>query len=82
MPTATITSKGQLTMPKKIRDHLKLKPGNRVDFVIERDGTVVVVPMTVHIKDLYGFLAPAPRRLSIDDMNDAIATRAVERSRR
>ena len=40
-----ITVKGQVTIPKAIRDRLGLKPGGRVDFVIEPDGRVVLRPV-------------------------------------
>ena len=43
---ATITSKGQVTLPKPIRDRLHLKPGDRIDFMLEDDGCLRVV--TVH----------------------------------
>ena len=38
----TITSKGQVTIPKHIRDALQLEPGNAVDFSVNRDGEVVL----------------------------------------
>ncbi|MGH8292327.1 MAG: AbrB/MazE/SpoVT family DNA-binding domain-containing protein [Gammaproteobacteria bacterium] len=38
----TLTSKGQVTIPKKVRDALKLTPGSRVDFAVNRDGEVVL----------------------------------------
>jgi antitoxin PrlF len=44
MPTSSITSKGQTTIPKEIRDHLHLKPGDRIEFVTDEDGRVVVLP--------------------------------------
>jgi len=39
-----LTSKGQVTLPKRIREHLGLKPGDRVEFAIRSDGAVVVEP--------------------------------------
>ena len=62
MPISTITSKGQTTIPGEIRRHLKLKPGDRVEFVVEPDGKVVLVPATIDVSELKGLLAPAPRR--------------------
>jgi AbrB family looped-hinge helix DNA binding protein len=38
----TITVKGQVTIPKRVRDSLGLKPGDRVDFVLDERGEVVV----------------------------------------
>lgn len=52
MPSATITSKGQLTLPKAIRDRLRLGAGDRVDFVVKDDGTVVMQPATVDVREL------------------------------
>ena len=43
MPTA-LTSKGQVTIPKHIRDALKLEPGSLVDFALNRDGEIVLNP--------------------------------------
>ncbi len=79
MPVSTITSKGQTTIPGEIRRHLKLKPGDRVEFVVERDGKVVLVPATVDVAELKGLLAPAPRRVSLEQMNAAIRRRAAHR---
>ena len=42
--TTTITSKGQVTIPKRIRDALRLEPGSAVDFTVNRDGEVVLQP--------------------------------------
>ena len=43
MPSATITSKGQLPLPKAIRDLLRVGAGDRVEFVVKDDGTVILV---------------------------------------
>lgn len=42
--TSTMTSKGQVTVPKRLRDHLGLEPGADVEFVLRPDGEVVVRP--------------------------------------
>jgi AbrB family looped-hinge helix DNA binding protein len=44
MPSTTVTSKGQVTIPKRIREFLRVKPGDRIDFDIEASGKVVVRP--------------------------------------
>ena len=41
---SAITAKGQTTIPKAVRDHLGLKPGDRVKFFIHPDGSVVLLP--------------------------------------
>jgi AbrB family looped-hinge helix DNA binding protein len=82
MPSSTITSKGQTTIPGAIRRHLKLKAGDRLDFIVERDGRVVLIPATVHVSELRGLLSPAPRRLTVKQMDEAIREGAVERVRR
>jgi antitoxin PrlF len=75
MAIATITSKGQTTIPSDIRRHLKLKPGDRVQFLVEPDGKVVLVPATVDARELEGLLVPAPRRVSLEEMEAAIRKR-------
>lgn len=82
MSTATLTSKGQTTIPKEIRDRLRLKPGDRLEFVVQPDGRVLMVPATIDAKSLKGLLAPARRRVSIADMDDAIRAGAAARVRR
>jgi len=45
MPSAALTTKGQLTIPKAIREMLRLKPGDGIEFVVRADGGVYVVPV-------------------------------------
>ncbi|MCP9291064.1 AbrB/MazE/SpoVT family DNA-binding domain-containing protein [Gracilimonas sediminicola] len=56
MPTATITSKGQVTIPKKIRDELGLKPGDKVNFEVDKQGNLNVSKKKYSIDDTYGML--------------------------
>jgi len=79
MTISTITSKGQTTIPGEIRRHLKLKAGDRIQFIVEDDGKVVLVPATVDVSELKGLLAPAPRRVSLEAMDAAIRKRAARR---
>lgn len=69
---STVTSKGQTTIPREIRTHLKLKAGDRVEFVVEAGGKVVLVPATVDVAKLKGILAPAPCRVTLEDMKAAV----------
>jgi AbrB family looped-hinge helix DNA binding protein len=43
--STTVTSKGQVTIPKRIRDVLGVKPGSAVDFILDKDGRVIVSPV-------------------------------------
>ncbi len=73
MPTATITVKGQTTIPKKIRNHLKLQHGDEIDFVIEDNGRVFIEPATVDISELEGILhRPGMKPVSIKKMKESI----------
>jgi AbrB family looped-hinge helix DNA binding protein len=80
MSTATLTSKGQTTIPKDIRDRLHLKPGDRLEFVLQPDGRVLMIPATVDVRDLKGILPKPKRKLSLDDIDRVIRDTAVERS--
>ncbi len=76
MPVATVTTKGQITIPKDVRDHLGVETGDRLDFIVQDDGTVVVKPATRHVRELGGLLRrPRHRPVSISDMDDGIAKR-------
>jgi len=79
MPVSTITRKGQTTIPGEIRRHLKLKAGDRVEFVIEAEGRVVLMPANVDVSELKGILAPAPSRVSLDEMEAAVRKRAAQK---
>lgn len=70
---ATLTSKGRVTIPKAVRDALLLGTGDRLDFILEADGTVRMLPITGSVKRLKGILPKPPRARTIEEMNDAIA---------
>ena len=69
MSLATITSKGQTTIPKEIRDALCLQSQDQIQFTLISDGTVIMRAKKRSIIDMYGLLHDAERKpLSIDDM--------------
>ena len=70
---ATITSKGQVTLPKRVRDKLRLKPGDKIDFVLESDGTLRVTPVTTSVTQLKGMLPKPDLPISVEEMNEAVA---------
>lgn len=73
---ATITSKGQVTIPKDVRDALQLRAGDRLDFVLQADGTVRVLPVRGSVKTLRGILPKPPKPVSVEEMENAIRQRA------
>lgn len=78
-----VTSKGQTTVPKKVRDYLGLDAGTQVEWVIEEGGRVIVKPRKLRAVDLAGFLGPSPiGPVSIEEMNEAIGQAIVERFER
>jgi AbrB family looped-hinge helix DNA binding protein len=82
MPTATVTSKGQITIPKEVRDALAVKTGDVIDFERETDGTFRVRARKIHVEDLAGFLHRKGRpRVSLREMDAAIA-KGVARGRK
>ncbi len=79
MSTSTLTSKGQTTIPKDIRKRLNLHPGDRLEFVIDEDGRVLVLPASIDASELAGMLKFAARPVSVEDMNRAIRKRGGRR---
>jgi antitoxin PrlF len=77
MPVATLTSKGQLVIPKAIREYLRLQPGDRLDFIIQDNGEVVIRPAVTNVHDLKGILKkPGCKPVSVEAMKTAIRHRA------
>ncbi len=74
MPSATLTSKGQLTVPKEVRERLGLHPGDRVEFRIEKDGTARMVPATRKVADVARMLSAYAREkpVSVEEMHENI----------
>ena len=77
---ATITSKGQVTLPKAIRDRLHLKPGDKIDFMLEDDGCLRVAPVTAPVTPTQGMLAKPDAPVTLEAMDEAIARAAARRS--
>ncbi len=74
---SAITVKGQATIPKAIRDHLRLRPGDRVKFFVHPDGTVVLLPKQP-ASALRGFLKRKRTAVTVAEMNRAIAEAAAD----
>jgi AbrB family looped-hinge helix DNA binding protein len=76
MPTAIITSKGQVTIPKEVRDALGVETGDRLEFVAEEKGVYKVVAATRDVRHLKGLIPKPARPVSVEEMNLAIRRRA------
>jgi AbrB family looped-hinge helix DNA binding protein len=76
---SAITSKGQATIPKAIREHLHLKPGDRVKFFVHPNGTVFLLPK-IPVSALRG-IVKSSRRATPEEMDEAIAAGITERYR-
>ena len=79
MPTATVTSKGQITIPKEVREELGLRVGDRVAFRVLEDGRAIVEPETIDLRELKGALKPKRTGVTLTDMEAAIRTHASKR---
>jgi antitoxin PrlF len=81
MPASTLTSKGQLVVPKAVRDRLKLKPGDRLDFIVQEDGDVLLRPLAEDVRSLKGLLQRRGRRpVTVEEMNRTIRQRRDKHS--
>ena len=82
MAAGTVTSKGQTTIPKKIRDHLKLHPGDQIEYVIGEGGAVTIFAKTLDVADLKGILkSKAKTPVSLEEMDEAIKKGAARGTR-
>lgn len=75
MSTATITSKGQVTIPKRVRDRLGVNPGDRVEFVEMENGVFQLVTAIREIQSLKGIVPKPKKAVTIAEMKESIETR-------
>ena len=79
MAIAKITTKGQVTIPKEIRDYLALQVGSRVEFVIDETGNVKLMPLNVPVEALSGILhQPGMKAATQEEMESVIAEGASD----
>lgn len=76
MPSSTLTTKGQTTLPKEVRDQLHLQPGDRIEYTVE-GGRVYLSPATMTLDELCAILPPPLKAASIEDMRAAIRRRGA-----
>ena len=78
---STLTSKGQITLPKALRDELHLKSGDRIAFERKEDGSYVLRPRTTDVTILKGILEYTGPAKTIEDMQRGIEECAGRRNR-
>lgn len=70
MPTAIVTSKGQVTIPKAVREILRVSAGDEVDFVVTGRGDISVHSVSLDVRELRGLLKRSGRpAVSVEEMN-------------
>ena len=80
MATSRVTTKGQVTIPKQVRDALRVRPGDEVDFVLGDDGEVRLRAARFDARDLKGLLRrPNRKPVSLEAMEEAILRRGTRR---
>jgi antitoxin PrlF len=76
MTIATVTSKGQVTIPKSIRDTLHLQTGDKLEFIVTQEGDTLLRPVTKKVDDIFGRLhKPERSPVSVEEMDSAIRRR-------
>jgi len=78
---AILSSKNQATIPKAVREYLRLKPGDRFRFFLQPDGAVAILPR-IPASQLKGSVRKLERPVSIEEMDAAIEAGATKRFRR
>jgi antitoxin PrlF len=82
MSVATLTSKGQITLPQSVRSSLGLQAGDKLDFVADEAGGFRVVALRKDVHALRGrFAGRVARPVSVQEMNEAVQSEAAERAR-
>ncbi len=69
---STITTKGQITIPKSIRKRLNLQTGDKVEFIVDQEGQIKLLPVTASIKKLKGILPKPKTTVRLEEMQNAI----------
>jgi antitoxin PrlF len=82
MPSATVTSKGQITIPKEVRERLRIRPGSVVQFYFGDLGQVHLQAKTRDISELAGILRrPGQKPVSVEEMNKAVREHVARKFR-
>ncbi|RPJ16751.1 MAG: AbrB/MazE/SpoVT family DNA-binding domain-containing protein [Desulfobacteraceae bacterium] len=79
MTIATLTTKGQVTIPKAVRDSMRINAGDRIEFIITEGGEALIRPITKKVDDVFGRLYKTGRKpVSVEQMDVKIRQRILE----
>ena len=76
---ATVSGKGQVTLPKEVRERLGVRPGRKVRFSIDKDGSVAVSARPSSIQESFGMLGRPPRSATLEQMDEGIRRAVVDK---
>ncbi|MBW2689698.1 MAG: AbrB/MazE/SpoVT family DNA-binding domain-containing protein [Deltaproteobacteria bacterium] len=80
MSLATITTKGQVTIPKDIRESLKLHAGDKIEILVTANGEAIIRPVSKKVDEMFCKLhKPGRKAVSVDSMNNAIQERMKDK---
>ncbi len=80
MAVATLTTKGQMTIPKEIRESLQLHTGDKIEIIVTGNREAVIRPISKKVDDLFGKLhTPGRKAVSLEAMDEAIRGRMKEK---
>lgn len=81
MAIATLTTKGQVTIPKQIRETLKLHTGDKIEIIVTKNREALIRPISKKVDDVFSKLyRPTRKTVSVESMNDAIRNRMKDKS--
>ena len=76
MALATLTTKGQVTIPKKIRESLKLHTGDKIEIIVTEKRKAIIMPISKKVDDIFCKLhRPDRNAVTLEAMDDAIRNR-------
>ena len=80
MALATLTTKGQVTIPKQIRESLKLHTGDKIEIIVTENREAIIRPISKKVDDVFGKLyQPDRKTVSVEAMNNAIKNRMKDK---
>lgn len=80
MALATLTTKGQITIPKAIRDSLKINTGDKIEIVVTDKGEALIRPVTKKVDEVFSKLHRAGgKAVSLETMNNEIRRRMKDK---